>query len=104
MRVRVIWSPLAIERAGEAAEHIARNRPRAAAEWVEGLFDRMEGLADFPEQGRTVPEVGRPEIREVLYGAYRVIYRVDPRRGVALTVRHGLRRFDPGEVEGAEEP
>jgi plasmid stabilization system protein ParE len=48
-----------------------------------------------------VPEVGRAEIREVLYGQYRIIYRLDPKRLVVLTVRHGRRAFDSREVEGS---
>jgi plasmid stabilization system protein ParE len=46
-----------------------------------------------------VPELDRDEIRELLFGEYRVIYRLDPKRIVVLTVRHGRRRWEPGEVE-----
>ena len=40
-----------------------------------------------------VPEVGRAEIREVLYGQYRVIYRLEEKRLFILTVRHQRRQF-----------
>jgi len=48
--------------------------------------------------GRKVPEAGRDELREVLHGTYRLIYRIEPTRVVVLTVRHGRRQWDSSEV------
>ena len=100
MRSRVVWSPLALRRASEAADFIARDDPNAAARWVRGLLDAAHSLSSHPRRGRVVPETSRTEIRELLLGDYRLIYRVAPRRVEILTVRHGRRRFDPGEVPG----
>lgn len=100
MRARVVWSPRAVQRAAEAAQFIAAENPRAAAEWARGLFDAVRALTQFPELGRIVPEVGRDDLREILFGEYRVIYRVAPRIVEVLTVRHAKRKFSPREVEG----
>jgi len=100
--VRVVWSPLAITRAAEAAGYIAQDRPGAAERWVKNLFDTVRSLSRFPERGRQVPEVGRSDIREILYGEYRVIYRVEARRIAILTVRHGRRQFDVNELAPAD--
>ena len=103
---RVVWLPLAIQRVTQIAQHIARDRPRAAITWVDAVFTAVTPLAQFPESGRVVPEVGREEIREVFHGDYRIVYKVEARRVAILTVRHGRRRFrlegepppeDPGE-------
>jgi toxin ParE1/3/4 len=103
---RVVWLPLAVQRITQIAQHIARDRPRAAGKWVDAVFAASAGLAQFPESGRIVPEVAREEIREVFHGEYRIIYKVEARRVAILTVRHGRRRFrlegepppdDPGE-------
>ncbi|MGH2372190.1 MAG: type II toxin-antitoxin system RelE/ParE family toxin [bacterium] len=99
--MRVVWSPLAIRRAREAADFIAQDRPTAATEWVSGLFDATNTLSRFPNRGRRVPELDRPDIRELIYGTYRVIYRVEPKRVSILTLRHARRRFDAAEVERA---
>jgi len=98
--VRVIWSPLALDRAAEATKYIARDRPEVAAAWVDGLFDLVGKLVQFPRRGRVVPEVGRPEIRELLYEGYRVVYRVDQKQVLVLTVRHQRRRFTEAALEG----
>jgi len=37
-------------------------------------------------------------VRELLFGSYRVVYRIDPRRVAILTVRHLRRRFDTEEA------
>ena len=98
--MRVVWSPLALDRAAEAAKYIARDGPEVAAAWVDGLFDIVGKLVQFPRRGRVVPEVGRPEIRELLYKGYRVVYRVDQKQVLVLTVRHQRRRFTEAALEG----
>jgi plasmid stabilization system protein ParE len=96
--LRVIWAPRAIARAAEIARYIARERPDAAGRWVEGLFQKAASLGRQPRRGRKVPEVDRDDIRQVLHGEYRIVYRMDPNRVVVLTVRHGRRLWDPREV------
>jgi toxin ParE1/3/4 len=100
--VRVVWSPLAVQRVNEHAEYIGRDGPLAAEEWVEGVFAAVERLKQFPFSGREVEEVRRTEIREIIFGRYRIIHRVEAERVVILTVRHQRQLLDPSEVEVAE--
>ena len=79
-----------------------RKAQGAAAEGVDALFSSVAGLTNHPKLGRRVPEVDRATIREVVNGGYRVISRVDPRQIVVLTVRHGRREWDPGELRAEE--
>ena len=79
--------------------YIAAERPETAAKWLAGLMDLAERLPRFPRKGRMVPEVGRSAIREVLYGRYRIIYRLDPKQIFIITVRHERRRFAVGDLE-----
>ena len=95
--MKLAWSPLAIQRASEAATYIAQESPQPADRWVDGLFKAVERLADFPESGRVVPEVGVARIREVIFGAYRVIYSVRDQVDI-LTVRRGSQLLRPGEI------
>ncbi|MEX1197428.1 MAG: type II toxin-antitoxin system RelE/ParE family toxin [Pseudohongiellaceae bacterium] len=93
------WSPLAMERAREIVEHIASDKPSAAESWLDGLMGVVGRLPDHPLSGRRVPELGVDRIREVMHGAYRVVYSVDERGGriTVLTVRRGselLKRQD----------
>ena len=98
--MKVVWSPLAIERAYEAAAYIAGDKPTAALRWLDGLFEVVDGLETFPESGRVVQEIGLPEFREVVYRkAYRVVYRVEKSRVSILTVRNFAQLLDVSELE-----
>jgi prevent-host-death family protein/addiction module RelE/StbE family toxin len=100
--VRVEWSPLALDRISDIARYIAKDNPDAAERWVNELFDSVERLADFPESGRVVPEVGVRRIREVIFGAYRVIYSVKDKVEI-LTVRRGSQRLRLSEIDHEHE-
>ena len=97
--MRIVWSPLAVQRLREATEYIARDKPGAAERWVGSAFEAVGRFAELPHSGRVVPELGRPDIREVIYGIYRIIYRVSPEAILVLTVQHGKQLLDQTEVE-----
>src|SRR5438067_13397540 len=67
--------PLALERALEAKAYIAADNPIAAEKWASGLVDAAKRLKRFPNLGRVVPEIGREDYRELVYGNYRIVYR-----------------------------
>lgn len=96
--MNIVWSPLALERVEEIALYIAEDNPEAAAKWVDDLFSAVERLADFPESGRIVPEVGSSRIRELIFGAYRVIYSVKSRVDI-LTIRRGSELLRLSEID-----
>jgi plasmid stabilization system protein ParE len=97
--VRIVWSPLAIERAYEAAAYIAGDKPEAALRWLDGLFEVVDRLERFPESGRVVSEIASAEFREVIYRrAYRVIYRLEKNRVSILTVRSCAQLFDDADL------
>lgn len=87
--MKIIWSPLSIDRATEIARYIAQDNPSAAKKWVETLFDKVQLLKSSPQSGRVVSETRSGDIRELLYGNYRIIYRLEEKRISILTVRHG---------------
>lgn len=98
--MKVIWSPLAERRALAAVAAISRDRPLAAAAWLDELLNRVAKLDRFPRRGRVVREIGLPSYREIQHEPYRVIYRVDATQIVVLTLRHWRRDWDPSEVSG----
>jgi toxin ParE1/3/4 len=97
--MRILWSPLAVERVSEIAEYIAQDNPGAAEKWVENIFKKVEELRGFPESGRVVPETDNRSIRELLCVNYRIIYRVEESKLSVLTIRHGKQILPTGEIE-----
>lgn len=100
--MKVEWSPLALDRATDIARYIAKDNPGAAERWVDELFDSVGRLAEFPESGRVVPEVGVRRIREVIFGSYRVIYSFKDKVEI-LTVRPGSQLLDLSEIDDEQE-
>jgi len=96
--VRVSWSPLADEQVDEVVAYIAADDQAAALTWLEHLLERVASLARFPDSGRIVPELQRDDLRELIVGSYRVIYRRKADAVEIAAIRHGARRLDSGAI------
>lgn len=96
--MKILWSPLAIDRASEIAEYIAQDKPSAAAKWIDTVFSKVEQLKSTPEIGRLVPEIRNNQFRELIYGNYRIIYRIEKELISILTIRHGKQILPVDEI------
>lgn len=96
--MKIIWSPLAIDRASEIAEYIARDKPSAAEKWINMVFSKVEQLKSSSEIGRVVPEIRNDQFRELIYGNYRIIYRIEKKQISILTIRHGKQILPIDEI------
>ena len=96
--MKILWSPLAVERASDISDSIALDNPTAAANWIETIFKKIEQLKSPPLSGRVFPEVNNKEIRELTYGNYRIIYRVESKQISILTIRQGKQILPTDEI------
>lgn len=94
MSSKVYWTRQSREDLCEVREFISRDAPATASAFVRRLRESVSRLKDFPESGQVVPELGRKDIRELLRGNYRVIYRVSRERIDILAVYHSARLLD----------
>ena len=62
----VVWTSPAKNDLHRIFEFIAQDSHYYAGEVVEHLIDLTSTLNSFPEQGRIVPELNDPKIRELL--------------------------------------
>jgi toxin ParE1/3/4 len=74
----IVWSPQALKDLESIRDYIAQDSVRYADLVVARIVSSVERLRSFPESGRVVPELNRPEIREVIVRPYRVVYRIRP--------------------------
>lgn len=72
----IVWMPRAAQDLVEIDEYIAADDPVAAKRWVTKLIAAAERAGKLPMSGAVVRELGRTDVRQVLVGTYRVIYRV----------------------------
>lgn len=91
--MNVLWSSEALRRLDEIERFIAQDSPQRAIEFIDRLLEKGGSIASFPEMGRVVPEFSRSDIREILVGNYRIVYRTTSSQIVILTVFEGHRAF-----------
>ncbi|MEK6700542.1 MAG: type II toxin-antitoxin system RelE/ParE family toxin [Nitrospirota bacterium] len=91
---QVSWTEQALDDVAATCEFIARDSFRYAQLFADRVFTAAGRLEISPRLGRVVPEFGRDDIREILLGNYRIVYRVFPHKVEILTVYHGARLLD----------
>lgn len=92
--VKIKWTNLALQDLNEIAEFISNDSVRYAQMTVKYLFESTSILKSQPKAGRVVPEFNEENLRELVRGSYRIVYRiVDKGRIDMLTVHHSSRLF-----------
>ena len=87
MAFKVLITERANQDLANIVRYVARDRRTAAERLGYSLIDAVKLLADFPAMGRVVPERNSPNIREIIQGPYRIIYRVDEDRKTVEVLR-----------------
>jgi len=85
----VLWTERARQDLYAIGDYIALDNPAAAARFISALMGRTAVLADTPLIGRVVPEADRKDIRELIHGNYRIVYRLLEHEAHILTVFEG---------------
>jgi len=97
--MKVRWTPRAVEDLKTISRYIGRNDPAAARQFADKLQRRAESVRRFPNRGRTPPEVDSEDIRELIEGNYRIVYRVLKDAVHILTLFEGYRLADDPDRE-----
>jgi plasmid stabilization system protein ParE len=50
-------------------------------------------LQHFPQSGRIIPEINHANCRELIYGAYRIMYRIAKKEIWITGIIHGARNW-----------
>lgn len=86
---KIAWTEEAQRWLGDIFEYIAADNPHAAARTIQGIYQRAQDLAAFPEIGYRYSGSSR-HVRVLLYGHYRIAYLVKVDGNVdILGVFHG---------------
>ena len=85
------WSKRGKLRRTQCVQYIAQESGDwpTAWEWEDAVFEAVAHLEEFPLSGSIVREIGRMDIRQVLLGDYRIIYRVKDNIPEIISIRHG---------------
>jgi plasmid stabilization system protein ParE len=89
----LVWSPQALADVEEIRAYIAFDSRAYADLTAQRIMAAVERLKMFPDSGRMVPERQSPEIREVIAGRFRIVYRRNAHVVEIVTVFRGSREF-----------
>ena len=96
--MKLFWTETARQDLQGIRRYIATDNPTVAKRWVQRLRERARNALHAPLAGRTVSEMSREDIRELIEGNYRIVYQVFADRLVILTVFEGHQLFPQGKV------
>jgi addiction module RelE/StbE family toxin len=97
--MKVRWTHEALLRLFEIEDFISQDSPDRARIFIDQIIEHAESLSDNPLSGRTVPEISNPDIRELIFKKYRIVYRIAGNRLDILTVFEGHRLLRSDEIK-----
>jgi len=110
---RLIWTEPALQDFDAIADYIALDKPQAAKELVQRVFQHVEQLTRQPESGSVPRELKRSRYRQIIRPPgsreppCRIFYRYDGKRVYVLYVMRGEMRLRKSRLvtrKGRERP
>lgn len=91
----ITWTEKAKEDLANLVEFWSNVSENSAKLQIQRIFDKVQLIAAFPRSGRVVPEMGHPEVRELIVGYYRLVYYIVSDTQIdILLVHHSARPLD----------
>ncbi|MDR9419667.1 type II toxin-antitoxin system RelE/ParE family toxin [Gracilimonas sp.] len=99
--MEIVWTNQAFHKLNKFVDYIAHDDFDTAEKWAVKLIEKTDQLIEQPESGRIVPEYNEPNLRKLIFGNYRVIYRIRKEEATIYiqTVWH-VRQNPPKTSEG----
>ena len=95
-----MWTIAALKELEEIKRYIARDSIETALDYIRRLYTHARTLKSFPLSGSVVTDLDDPDLREIRFGNYRIIYEVVHSTVRVLSVYHAARRLDPAKIIG----
>lgn len=73
--MKVLWTRSATRDLWAVEAYIAHDAPGYARQYVAKIIASTRRLRAHPQIGRKVPEADREDVREIIFGNYRILYR-----------------------------
>ena len=89
--MKILWAEPSLDDLRAIRDYIGKDSETCAVNFIESIVSAVGQLSEFPRMGRIVAEAGSPDIRELVFRGYRVIYPVHESVIHILAVIHGYR-------------
>ena len=94
MAFKIIWSPRAASNLEEICDYISKDSEYYAALFAKRVVNVIKKIPGFPKSGRIVPEYNDENLREKIYGNYRIVYRIKSEAIEIVAICHGSRLLE----------
>lgn len=94
----IFWSTPARNDLKAIHDYIARDSKRYAIRVTQEILNKTNTLIEFPVLGRTVPEIGEENVREIGLYSYRIVYEVMPNTIYIHGIIHKRRNLKPEDL------
>ena len=91
--VKISWSQLALNDLKNIHAYIALDSQYYATNFIEKLVKKIKLLEKYPSSGRIVPEFENAEIRELIEGKYRIVYKLGESEVTILRIQNFAKLF-----------
>ena len=91
--MKINWTKKSIDCLQQIKDYISLDNEANAVKFIEKIFAIAESLNKNPERGRVVPEFSKPNIREIIYKNYRIVYLYEKNSISILTIFEGHKRL-----------
>ena len=85
---RLIWTIQAAADLENIFSYISKDSIKYARIKVIRIREQVNILKNHPQMGRIVPEVGNENLRELIFGSYRIIYRYNASNLIEIITIH----------------
>lgn len=92
--ITIRWAPRAASHLEQICEYISQDSETYARIFAERVLSIVEATASFPKAGRVVPEYNDPNLRERIYGSYRIVYRLKGDVVEIVAICHGAQPIE----------
>jgi toxin ParE1/3/4 len=92
--VEILWSKKALSDIEELITYISKDSPSYARNFALKILESIETIRTFPHIGRIVPEYDDPQLREILFRNYRIVYKSSENRAEIVTIFQGSKLLE----------
>ncbi len=93
-QIKIRWTEDGSNSFEDIVDYISLDSPYYAGVFAKKIFESIEKLKEYPEIGRVVPEYNTPQIRELIYQNYRIVYKIVEDTVFIALVIHGSKKLE----------
>jgi plasmid stabilization system protein ParE len=101
--VKIVWSGNALADLRNIYTYIKHDSPKYAAKVIDNILKSTRKLELTPSLGRIIPEVQKQNFKELLFGNYRIMFKIVSKEEILiLAIFHAKRNFEFDKIEPIE--